>query len=59
MEELKPMVALNVYLTPEFRKQILVELIDRKETLNPEIRSTLFSAIKEKNKVPGLKLFWR
>lgn len=55
MEELKPMVALNVYLTPEFRKQILFELIDRKETLNPEIRSILFSAIKEKNKVPGFR----
>lgn len=34
---------------------MLAELIDRKDALNPEIRSILLSTIKEKVKVPGFR----
>ena len=57
MNELKPMVALNVYLTPEFRRQILSEVLERKEALNPETRKELFSILKDKLKVAGFRSY--
>lgn len=55
MNELKPMVSLNVYLTPEFRRQILSEVLEQKDALNPETRTKLFTFLKEKLKVPGFR----
>ena len=57
MTELKPMVALNVYLTPEFRRQILSEVLEQKDALNPETRTKLFSILKDKLKVSGFRSF--
>lgn len=55
MNDLKPMVALNVYLTPEFRRQILSEVLEQKDALNPETHTKLFSFLKDKLKVPGFR----
>ena len=57
MTELKPMVALNVYLTPEFRRQVLSDVLEQKDALNPETRTALFSILKDKLKVAGFRSF--
>lgn len=55
MNELQPMVALNVYMTPEFRRQLLSEVLKRLGTLEPTTRDQLASYIKEKIKVSGFR----
>ena len=57
MTELKPMGALNVYLTPEFRKQVLSDVLEQKDALNPETRKQLFSILKDKLKISGFRSF--
>ena len=57
MSELQPMVALNVYLTPEFRRQVLSNVLEQKDALNPETRKQLFSILKDKLKISGFRSF--
>jgi len=55
MTEQKPLVALNVYLTSEFRRQILSEVLDQKNALNSDTRTRFLNFFKEKLKVPGFR----
>ena len=55
MDNLRPMIALNVYLLPEFRQEILSMVIAGMSALPDEIRRPVLSAIREEVKISGFR----
>ena len=55
MDNLRPMIALNVYLLPEFRQEILGAVVSGLQALPDEIRRPVLSAIREEVKISGFR----
>ncbi|MEL7645065.1 MAG: hypothetical protein AAGU04_02190 [Anaerolineaceae bacterium] len=55
MDNLQPMIALNVYLLPEFRQEILSKLVSGLPALPDEIRREVLPAIREEVKISGFR----
>lgn len=55
MNSLQPMIALNVYLLPEFRQEILRTVIAGLPALPEEIRREVLSSIREEVKISGFR----
>jgi len=47
MSSLLPMISLNVFLLPDFRREILSTVLNEKDTLSPENKRELTQAIRE------------
>ena len=55
MANLQPMIALNVYLLPEFRQEVLSKVISGLPGLPDEIRQEVLSAVREEVKISGFR----
>ena len=55
MENLMPMVSLNVYLLPDFRREVFNKVLRNLEQLSPETRQELTQMIKEFVKISGFR----
>ncbi len=55
MEDLRPAVALNVFIEPYFRKEILQKIFDNLDTLPAELRRELIAEVKEKVRISGFR----
>jgi len=55
MNSLLPLISLNVFLLPDFRREILTTVLNQKDNLSPEIMQELRQAIKEFVKISGFR----
>ncbi|MBP6068862.1 MAG: hypothetical protein KA465_01225 [Anaerolineaceae bacterium] len=55
MNSLLPLISLNVFLLPDFRREILTTVLDQKDNLSPEIKQEFRQAIKEFVKISGFR----
>ena len=55
MEDLRPAIALNVFIEPYFRKEILQKIFDNIDALPAELRRELIAEVKEKVKISGFR----
>lgn len=55
MDNLQPMIALNVYLLPEFRKEILSTVVSGLPALPEAIRREVLPDIREEVKISGFR----
>lgn len=55
MEDLRPAIALNVFIEPYFRKQILEKIFEDLNTLPAELRRELVADVKEKVRISGFR----
>jgi len=55
MNSLLPLISLNVFLLPDFRREILTTVLNQKDDLSPEIKQELRQAIKEFVKISGFR----
>ena len=55
MSSLLPMISLNVFLLPDFRREILTTVLNQKDNLPPEIKQEFRQAIKEFVKISGFR----
>ena len=55
MNSLLPLISLNVFLLPDFRREILTTVLDQKDDLSPEIKQEFRQAIKEFVKISGFR----
>ncbi len=55
MEELRPALALNVFIEPYFRKEILEKVFENLNTLPAELRRELVADVKEKVRISGFR----
>jgi len=55
MEGLKPAIALNVFIEPYFRKEILQKVFENLNTLPAELRQELGAEVKEKVRISGFR----
>jgi hypothetical protein len=55
MSSLLPMISLNVFLLPDFRREILSTVLNEKETLSSENKRELTHAIREFVKISGFR----
>jgi mannose-6-phosphate isomerase class I len=55
MNSLLPMISLNVYLLPEFRRDIFTTVVDHWDIFSPEKKRELTQAIKEFVKISGFR----
>ncbi len=55
MDDLKPAIALNVFIEPYFRKEILHKVFDNLGELPAEIRRELVSEVKDKVRISGFR----
>ena len=55
MNSLLPMISLNVFLLPDFRREILTTVLNEKDTLSPENKRELTQAIREFVKISGFR----
>jgi len=55
MSSLLPMISLNVFLLPDFRREILTTVLNEKDTLSPENKRELTQAMREFVKISGFR----
>ena len=55
MEELKPAIALNVFVEPYFRSEILQKVFDNLGELPAELRREAISEVKDKVRISGFR----
>ncbi len=55
MNSLLPLISLNVFLLPDFRREILTTVLNQKDNLSPEIKQEFRQAIKEFVKISGFR----
>ena len=55
MEDLRPAIALNVFIEPYFRKEILQKIFDNIDSLPAELRREFIAEVKEKVKISGFR----
>jgi len=55
MSSLLPMISLNVFLLPDFRREILSTVLNEKDTLSPENKRELTQAMREFVKISGFR----
>lgn len=55
MEDLRPAIALNVFIEPYFRKEILQKIFDNIDALPAELRRELIAEVKEKVRISGFR----
>jgi len=55
MNSLLPLISLNVFLLPDFRREILTTVLNQKDNLPPEIKQEFRQAIKEFVKISGFR----
>ena len=55
MEDLRPAIALNVFIEPYFRKQILQKIFDNIDALPAELRRELIAEVKENVRISGFR----
>lgn len=55
MSSLLPMISLNVFLLPDFRREILSTVLNEKDALSPENKQELTQAIREFVKISGFR----
>ncbi len=55
MDNLKPMIALNVYLLPEFRQEILDGVVSGLSALPDDVRRDVMSAVRDEVKISGFR----
>ena len=55
MNSLLPLISLNVFLLPDFRREILTTVLNQKDDLSPEIKQELRQALKEFVKISGFR----
>lgn len=55
MEDLKPAVALNVFIEPYFRKEIVQKIFENIDSLPADFRRELIAEVKEKVRISGFR----
>jgi len=55
MEDLKPAIALNVFIEPYFRREILQKVFENLNALPAELRRELVAEVKEKVRISGFR----
>lgn len=55
MEDLKPAVALNVFIEPYFRKEILQKVFENLDAVPAELRRELIADVKDKVRISGFR----
>lgn len=55
MEEYRPLIALNVYLNQDFRREILSTVVESRSILSDRQRRQLLEAIKENVRISGFR----
>ncbi len=55
MEDLKPAVALNVFIEPYFRKEIVQKIFENIDSLPADLRRELIAEVKEKVRISGFR----
>ena len=55
MEDLKPAVALNVFIEPYFRKEILQKVFENLDAVPSELRRELIADVKDKVRISGFR----
>ena len=55
MEDLKPAIALNVFIEPYFRREILQKVFENLNALPAELRRELLAEVKEKVRISGFR----
>jgi hypothetical protein len=55
MEDLRPAIALNVFIEPYFRKEILQKVFENIDALPTELRRELVAEVKEKVRISGFR----
>ena len=55
MDEFRPAIALNVFIEPYFRKEILQKIFDHIDDLPADLRRELISEVKEQVRISGFR----
>jgi hypothetical protein len=55
MSSLLPMISLNIFLLPDFRREILSTVLNEKDTLSPENKRELTQVMREFVKISGFR----
>lgn len=55
MEDLKPAVALNVFIEPYFQKEIVQKIFENIDSLPADLRRELIAEVKEKVRISGFR----
>lgn len=55
MEDLKPAIALNVFIEPYFRKEILQKVFENLDAVPVELRREFVAEVKEKVRISGFR----
>ena len=55
MEDLKPAIALNVFIEPYFRKEILQKIFENLDSIPSELRREFIAEVKDKVRISGFR----
>lgn len=55
MEDLRPAIALNVFIEPYFRKEILQKIFEHLDSIPSELRREFIAEVKEKVRISGFR----
>lgn len=55
MDEFKPAIALNVFIEPYFRKEVLEKVFGNIDKFSPDLRKDLLAEVKDQVKISGFR----